>query len=158
MPATRKRKIFGPLLYSTLAVAAVVLVLLGIGRSFHLVFLGIEKIATASEQSKIRSSIQKLGDRDPKVRDRAVEQLRRRARAPPQLLEAMKKRDAGVRSQVCIVLETLIPERDATAKAVLDALAEALADPDPLVRRQAVETLDLQARMVRVQVTYSSVE
>jgi HEAT repeat protein len=128
MHMTRKRRVFGPLFYATLVFAAVFLLTLGVWRAWP----------TISEDWTVWSLIQQLGDSDPKVQDRAADQLAKiGSDATPQLIRALKGRDPGVRRRSCAILGMIRPRSDATTS----ALIETLGDDDSLVRCEAAEAL-----------------
>jgi HEAT repeat protein len=132
MLTTRKRRVFGPLFYTTLVVAAISLLILGVWRAWP----------TISEDWTIRSLIQQLRDSDPKVQDLAVDQLANiGSNATIQLTRALKDRHAGVRRQSSAILGRIWPRADAVASALINALD----DDDSLVRCEAAEALRLNA-------------
>jgi len=120
--------VLGPLFHTTLVFSAVVLSALGSWRAWP----------TISEAWTIRSLIQQLSDSDPTVRSLASNRLARiGSDATPQLIRALKDRDAAVRRQSCEILGTIRPRSDATTSALIDALG----DEDSVVRCEAADGL-----------------
>src|SRR5262245_36276202 len=124
MPTTRKRKMFGPLLHSTLACAAIVLVGWAAWRAGPAI----------AERVTISSRIRDLR-RNPHDGTAARALRRVGARAIPHLLQVLEHPNASVRRRACEILREMGCE--SAAPQLRSAFIAALGDQDPQVRLSA---------------------
>lgn len=125
---SRKRKIFGPMLFGTLALAFVVLVGLGLWNLWP----------RWRQYREMRALAGELRSPDVLVSWQAADQLARAGAAGiPWLVEAMRNRDPGVRLLAVSALGRTMP----LPREAIPALVVCLRDTEVRVRRQAADAL-----------------
>jgi HEAT repeat protein len=123
----RRQRLFGPLLYGTLAVAGVV-------------WLGLEALRLWPERRRsweLQALASQLTDPSQSVREAAAHRLARIGGAGPILIDAMGHRDPDIRRLAC---ETLVSAHPEPRRAV-PALVNAIRDADGSIRLAAARGL-----------------
>jgi HEAT repeat protein len=128
MSEGRRRGVFGPLLYGTLALACLVAGGLGLWRLWP----------SWRQSLEIRSDASELRDPSALVSGRAADKLSKAGPAAvPWLIDASRDRDARVRALAFSALGYTLP----VPRATVWALIAGLRDEDPRARREAADAL-----------------